>query len=157
MTLLKLLANIKKNFASIFTKTVDSVPGMRMYFLSHAIFDVSDGSNYDWFNQFMQKYLTPTDLEVEDFLKHQEVPDDLKGSMELLSVIEPEYISDLFDDTYIKFGLWSRDSGDRLLPPIAVIDTYDVPDLVVRGSDLREVIRLAGVIDMETGEIVIAE
>ena len=161
--LLKLLTNISDNFKDTFIRTVDNIPGMRYYLISHTIFKVDDNrESNDWFTKFMIHYLRPTDEEVNEYMgNHSKCSDKLikygvdKSIAEKLEIFSPELIHQYDDDIILEFGMWNRDDDGRVKDVISVTDTGDLPSTVARKIDVEEIMRMEGVLNMSTGEIIV--
>lgn len=124
--LLKYLTRVRSNFESIFVNTVESVEYMKMYLITHSVFDIHDNTSRDWFINFMMSYLTPTEREVNEYLKLTEIPEDLKELMDgVFSSIPALYVSELDDGKIITYGLWQRNSDGRVTNPILIKDVDD--------------------------------
>ena len=161
--LLRLLTDIRRKFDVKFKKTVDSTPGMKVYMMTHVVFTKDDLRSSDWFTSFMMSYLFPTDKDMKDF-------SDLNTDMEEVLLADGVkktivdgfkemgcYIPHPYDDEIIlRFGLWNRDESGKIVAPIYFNDTINEPTMVARKLDVKKIIDEAGLLDLVTGEIVIA-
>ena len=150
--LLFFMSKINKNFNDIFIRTVDSVPGLRMYLLTHVVFDIYDNASYDWFISFMIKYLVPTHDEIREYLMMGEAPCDLDVDMTKF-----EYIPEFFDEVLIKIGMWRKEESGRMAEPIDIIETDNMDCLIVKKADFRKIMDSFKIIDLSVIEDEIVE
>lgn len=141
--------NIRKNFDKIFKRTVESVPGLRMYLLTHVVFDIGDDLSYDWFIKIMLEYLSPTEEEISEFYEMNLIPADLDSTVDMNLY---EYIPDFDDEVLIRIGIWRRDKEDRLAPPLEVIETDKMDSLIVNKLDVKKIIDGIKIIDLSVIE-----
>lgn len=159
--LLRFLTKLEDDFERVFENTVNKTPGLKVYLLTHAAFNVDDTNSTDWFTQYMIDYLHPTADDIEYYESmYPDYKEVLSGvgvsgdKIKLLEPLNPESVNPYDDDIILKFGVWNRNVDGRITDPIYTIDSLEFPSTVVRDSDLIKLIEGQGILDMNTGELV---
>ncbi len=147
--LLRLLQGIEEDFESIFIKSVESIPGMKLYLLTHSVFEIDLAYSMDWFAKFINRYLVPTDEDLEWIEWFNSTPDAVKGYLDQFNM---EYIHPYDDDILIYYGIWRWTESGRLASPIDVVDTADMPDVIVSVIDVKTIMDQYDVIDLSNME-----
>ena len=136
-SLLIIVSKIRENVVSMVSKAINKDRGVRLFFLTHTIFNQDDKYTRDPITKAFLNVLQPTDEDLEFLEKFNAVPEDF---YEVNEKLKCDYISPYDDDILVYVGLWNRDENDKLRPVIDIVDTVDFPDIVVDKITYRQIL-----------------
>ena len=110
---------VKKQIQGILKTVINRVPGLKTYMIVHSVFGVKDCRKGNWLSQFMISELFPTDGEIKEAHKKDEVPQEI---LDKLAAFEPVVFGfeRNIDDKMIEYNM----SGNTFKGeyPITIID-----------------------------------
>ena len=96
-------------------------PELKQFLTIHSVFDIDDNKNSDWLVKLMLEELSPTDKDVEEAHKKDEIPDFI---MEKLSIFNPQPFGfeKNWDNVKIYYKMVGNWKDGVYTEPITVID-----------------------------------
>ena len=145
---MKSILQIEHKKRNILKYVINNTPGLRRYMIIHSIFDINSLEDGDWLAKFMLNELYPTNEEVSEAHKKDDIPQFVLDS---LSIFDPMPLG--FEKHYDNVKIYYKMYGDwktgESTTPVTIIDkTWEGFGKKMSNEDLEEIISSYGYIDI---------
>jgi hypothetical protein len=112
---------VELKIKTILDKIIDTVPGLRRYMMIHSIFKLDDNIHGDWLVRYMIKKLCPTEQEIKEAHKKEEVPQEILNKLAMFYP-SPLGFEKNCDNVKLVYEMWGNPEKGGSIYPVTIID-----------------------------------
>jgi len=117
------ILRIDENRENFLKKIMKASYSLKRHLMIHSVFDINSPKSNDWLVKFMINELQPTEEEIEEAHKKEEIPNWIKNS---LSIFDPQPIGieKYLDNVEIQYKMYGDWKKGEFYDPIIISDRY---------------------------------